>query len=161
LSARTTVEQFDAGSLTPSNHTINDSTNPTSTSTGTGEGSTSSSNEGFLWKPESSRDGLLAILLPASISGNVTQLKLLDPSGTLLESGRFSGNTNGIDNYRFSKPGGSYPNGTQVVAVLNDGSTKTFTISDTSKRTTAADLPTDSSSGGSSGGSTSSGTSSG
>ncbi len=97
------------------------------------------SRNGFLWKPVSDSNGKLAVLLPSNLAGKVetTEIYADLPSngGTPLDKGRFSGNANGSrDHFRFSKPGGAYPDGAYVVATLKDGSQLTFQIKDSSER---------------------------
>ncbi len=119
---------------------------PTSAAPGmarvSGGGGGSGSGE-FLWKPESERDGNLVVLLPSSLTGNVSSAAIyssLPPSAdTLIETGRFTGDDHngGRAHFRFSESGGEYPDGSYVVATLKDGSTAEFQISNTSERTTA------------------------
>jgi hypothetical protein len=99
------------------------------------------SRSGFLWKPVSDSTGNLAVLLPPSLSGQVTSLEIhssLPPSdSSKIENGKFSGNANGSrDHFRFNKPGSSFPDGSYVVARLNNGSYTTFQIGDSSARNT-------------------------
>jgi hypothetical protein len=99
-------------------------------------GSKPLSSHGFLWKPESDKDHKLAILLPPSLSGKVAELDILSPDGsTILQAGKFSGNGNGErDHFRFTKPGGEFPDGAIVLVKLTDGTSHHVTIKDTEKR---------------------------
>lgn len=91
--------------------------------------------EGFLFKPESDSDGKLAILMPASLAGDIVKVLLKDSEGNKIEEGRYGGNGNGgRDHYRYSKPGGDYPDNLVVEAVLKNGSSKTWTIASPSQR---------------------------
>jgi hypothetical protein len=90
---------------------------------------------GFLWKPESDSNGNLVILLPPNMAGKVEGVKVLSPDGAVLDEGKFSGVGNGDrPHFRFSKPGGSFPNGSIVEITMKDGSKQTITIQDTSVR---------------------------
>lgn len=90
----------------------------------TGSGSLS----GFVWKPISEGDGRLVVLLPSSYVGRVSGVTVRR-GGAVLESGRFSGNTNGNrPTYRFSKPGAGYGTGLTVVATLRTGGSVTWNI---------------------------------
>ncbi|HMO18156.1 MAG TPA: hypothetical protein PKA63_11240 [Oligoflexia bacterium] len=100
----------------------------------------SSSRNGFLWKPVSENNGRLVVLLPANLTGKVRSAAIyssLPPSPeNLIEDGKFSGDhqNGGRSHFRFSKPGGSYPNGSYVVAQLKDGSYTSFQIGNSSSR---------------------------
>ncbi len=83
---------------------------------------------GFVWKPISEGDGRLVVLLPSSYVGRVSGVTVRR-GGTVLESGRFSGNTNGNrPTYRFSRPGAGYGSGLTVVATLRTGGSVTWNI---------------------------------
>lgn len=92
----------------------------------------------FLWKPESEKDGNLAILLPSSLTGRVREVCILMPDGSrALQRGHYSGVGNGSrEHYRFSKPGKKFPDGAIVLIKLEDGSSRHLKISDTAKRIT-------------------------
>ncbi len=96
------------------------------------------SNGEFLWKPQSDKDGKLAILLPKGLTGKVKGVQILSPDGTkVLGKGKFSGVGNGErEHFRFGKAGGGYPDGAIVVITLEDGSKRHVTIKETSDRTT-------------------------
>ena len=101
-----------------------------------GAGSSSElASTGFLFKPISDSDGKLAILLPPKLAGMVAGVRLIGPSGEVLESGRFSGNGNGgRDHYRFSRPGASYPDGLTVELTLKTNELIRYVIDETSER---------------------------
>ncbi len=91
--------------------------------------------DGFLFKPVSESDGNLAILLPSSMSGQVTSLTISDSDGTVLESGNSMGDyDDGRPLYRFSEPGGSYPDNIVVTATLSDGTEYTYNIASPEQR---------------------------
>lgn len=92
----------------------------------------------FLWKPESEKDGNLAILLPSSLTGRVREVCVLMPDGSrALQRGHYAGVGNGSrEHYRFSKPGRKFPDGAIVLIKLENGSTRHLKISDTAKRVT-------------------------
>jgi len=91
---------------------------------------------GFLWKPESDKDGKLAILLPERLTGRVAEVDILAPDGSrTLQRGRFSGVGNGgREHFRFSKAGGKFPDGSIVLIKLLDGSRQHLVIRDTAAR---------------------------
>jgi hypothetical protein len=94
----------------------------------------------FLWKPESESDGNLVVLLPSQYTGQIVSAGIYsDPSGeNLIDEGRFAGDDHngGRAHFRFSKNGGSYPDGSYVVAQLTNGQTVSFKIGETSGRVT-------------------------
>ncbi len=91
---------------------------------------------GFLWKPVSDSTGKLAVLLPPQYTGQVRGVYVASPSGAALESGGFSAVANGgREHYRFSKPGGGYPNGSHAVAMLKAGGSVHWTVPNTGSRT--------------------------
>ena len=90
---------------------------------------------GFLFKPESEKDGTLVILAPAAITGLVESVLLKDESGQTIEEGTFSSVANGDrEHFRFSKPGGEYPANLIVEILKKDGSKEIVTIADPSQR---------------------------
>jgi hypothetical protein len=91
---------------------------------------------GFLWKPVSDKNGDLVVLLPKQLTGRVQEVRVLSADGKKsLGKGKYSGIGNGDrEHFRFSKSGGSYPDGAIVLIKLEDGSTRHVKISDTSKR---------------------------
>lgn len=78
---------------------------------------------GFVWKPISENDRRLVVLLPSSYRRQVQSVGVYSASGSLLESGRFSGDVHNGNrpHYRFSKPGAGYGTNIYVVATLNSG----------------------------------------
>lgn len=92
----------------------------------------------FLWKPESDKDGKLAILLPKKLTGKVKNVRVLSPDGSkVLERGKFSGVGNGDrEHFRFSKSGSGFPDGAIVVITMEDGTKRHIKIKETSDRTT-------------------------
>lgn len=95
--------------------------------------SPSDGNEGFLWKPVSETTGKLVVLLPSSLTGKISSVKLVKDS--LDETGRLSSVANGNrEHYRFEKAGSGYPDKTKVVVSLKAGCTISYTIPDTSER---------------------------
>jgi hypothetical protein len=92
----------------------------------------------FLWKPDSDKDGKLAVLLPSTLTGRIKSVSVLSPDGKkVLQKGRFSGIGNGSrEHYRFTKAGGAFPDRSIVLIKLEDGSLRHVKINDTSKRTT-------------------------
>jgi hypothetical protein len=96
------------------------------------------SNGEFLWKPQSEKDGKLAIVLPKALTGKVKSVKILSADKTkTLATGKFSGVGNGDrEHFRFSKSGGSYPDGAVVVITLEDGSKRNVVIKDSAARYT-------------------------
>ena len=93
----------------------------------------------FLWKPKSEKDGKLAVLIPSSLTGSVSEVAIVSPDGKrVLQKGRYSGVGNGDrGHYRFSKAGGSFPDGAIVLVKLNDGTNRHFKIKETSQRVTS------------------------
>lgn len=101
----------------------------------TNGGQSSSGSEKFLWKPVSDSDGKLAVLLPSSLTGDVSKVTIEAPDGKVIGQGRFSGVGNGErEHYRFSQAGGSYPDGSRVLIYFKDGSVKEVEIKETSSR---------------------------
>ena len=87
------------------------------------------SSGGFVWKPVSEGDGNLVVLLPSAYAGSVVAMDIVK-GGSVVERGRFTGNTNGNrPTFRFRQPGAGYGSGLTVVARLSDGSNKTWPIS--------------------------------
>jgi hypothetical protein len=100
-----------------------------------GGGHSEAGSSGFLFKPVSDSDGKLAVLLPSQLAGLVKAVTLVGPNGEILEKGRYTGNGNGgRDHFRFSKTGGSYPDGLSVqVTMMNDEIVR-YIIGETSER---------------------------
>lgn len=91
---------------------------------------TVSAPSGFLWKPISDSDGMLAILLPEAWSTDASGVQILSPDGTaVLATGRWAGIGNGDRaHFRFDRSGGSFPAGAIVRVTFRDGSVRTVTI---------------------------------
>lgn len=91
---------------------------------------------GFLWKPESDKDGKLAILLPPQLLGLVKNVSIISADGkTIVEQGRYAGSGNGgREHFRFSRPGGAFEDGSTVLITMKDGSRKNVKIGETSVR---------------------------
>jgi hypothetical protein len=100
-----------------------------------GGGTSEAGSAGFLFKPVSDSDGKLAVLLPSQLAGLVKGVTLVGPNGEIIEKGRYTGNGNGgRDHFRFSKTGGSYPDGLTVqVTMMNDEIVR-YIIQETSER---------------------------
>jgi hypothetical protein len=92
--------------------------------------------QGFLFKPESSTDSKLAVLLPEELSQQVLSLLVKDSNGNTLEEGRSTGYGElGIqEKFAFTKAGSEYGSNVTVQALLNDGTTREWRISDPSQR---------------------------
>lgn len=111
------------------------STNSKYESLSTAGKSSPTSSEQFLWKPVSDSDGKLAVLLPASLTGEVSKVVIESPAGIMIAQGRDGGVGNGgREHYRFNQSGGSYPDGSSVVIHMKDGSIKSVRINETSSR---------------------------
>jgi len=94
-----------------------------------------SGNDQFLWKPVSESDGNLAILLPSYLTRQIQDVEVRTKDGERIEEGRYSGVHNGgREHFRFSKSGGAFPPGSQVVIRLKDGSQQTVTVENTGSR---------------------------
>ncbi len=130
------IGKYDAGSETAALRSLDEASNAATSSTGAGPAhSSETGNTGFLFKPVSDSDGRLAILLPPNLAGQVQSVSLVGPNGEIIESGRYSGNGNGgRDHYRFTKPGGQYPDGLTVLATLANGDLIRYIINKTSER---------------------------
>jgi len=96
---------------------------------------------GFLFKPVSSNNGKLAVLMPENISRQVVECVLKDSSGRLIEKGCFwapgfgaGGEANPRKKFSFTKPGSAYPPNLVVEATLVDGSKISWNIPDPSRR---------------------------
>ena len=139
LLSRAVVEQIDSGAITAPKRSVTETTLGKPAVVGGSMGGTSEAGGGFLFKPVSDSDGKLAILLPSRLAGLVKGITLVGPDGTVLESGRYAGNGNGgRDHYRFTKPGGQYPDGLSVQATLVTGEVLRYLIKETSDRTEQA-----------------------
>lgn len=84
---------------------------------------------GFLFKPISESDGNLVVLLPSSMSGDVSGVTLLDSNGQILDKGRGLGDyDDGRPLFRFSSPGSAYPENITVIASMHDGEVRDYKI---------------------------------
>jgi hypothetical protein len=129
------IEKFKDGSLTATIRSVEEANN-SKIAMAPGQHSESSGSGGFLYKPVSDNTGKLVVLMPSKLAGMVAGVKIYDPAGNLLESGRYTGNGNaGRDHYRFKKTGAAYPDGLVVEATLTTGDTVRYRIGETSKRT--------------------------
>jgi hypothetical protein len=97
----------------------------------------SGSNE-FLWKPHSDKNGNLVILLPSSLSGNISGVRVLSPNGkSVLAVGKNAGSGNGDRmHFRFNRSGDSFPSGAVVEITLKNGTLKQQVIKNTGARFT-------------------------
>ena len=129
------IEKFDDGSQIASIRSVEEASNG-KMAVASGGHSESGGTGGFLFKPESDNNGKLVVLMPSKLAGMIAGVKLYDPSGNLLEGGRYTGNGNGgRDHYRFKKTGGDYPDGLFVEAPLSTGDKVYYNIRETSQRT--------------------------
>jgi hypothetical protein len=129
------IEKFNSGSLKATIRSVEEANGPKAATIG-GTHSESGGVGGFLYKPVSDTTGKLVVLMPSKLAGMIAGVKLYDPSGNLLESGRYTGNGNGgRDHYRFKKTGAAYPDGLVVEATLTTGDTVRYRIGETSRRT--------------------------
>jgi hypothetical protein len=133
LSSRVTIEEYDKGTKTATKRSLDEASNGKSASTATATGT--GTDAGFLFKPVSDSDGKLAILLPPRLTGLAQSLRLMSPSGEVLETGRYAGNGNGgREHFRFTKPGAGYPDGLTVEVTLKGGDIARYFIEETSQR---------------------------
>lgn len=101
----------------------------------TGESTTATIGGGFLFKPISEGDGNLVVLLPTSMSGDVSGVTISDSSGQLLDEGRVMGDyDDGRPYFRFASPGSSYPDNITVTAMMSDGTELDYKIASPSQR---------------------------
>jgi hypothetical protein len=127
------TEKFNDGSLRATIRSVEEAT-ASKVATAAGNHSESGGSGGFLYKPVSDTTGKLVVLMPSKLAGMIAGVKIYDPSGNLLESGRHTGNGNGgRDHYRFKKTGAAYPDGLIVEATLTTGDKVTYRIKETSK----------------------------
>ncbi|MEN9845786.1 MAG: hypothetical protein RIS36_933 [Pseudomonadota bacterium] len=129
------VEKFNNGSLKATIRSVEEAMDQ-KIGTIPGQHSESGESGGFLYKPVSDNTGKLVVLMPSKLAGMISGVKIYDPAGNLLESGRHTGNGNGgRDHYRFKKTGAAYPDGLVVEATLTTGDTVRYRIGETSRRT--------------------------
>jgi hypothetical protein len=129
------IDKFNNGSLTATIRSVEEVSNG-KMGTLPGQHSESAGSGGFLYKPVSDNTGKLVVLMPSKLAGMIAGVKIYDPAGNLLETGRYTGNGNGgRDHFRFKKTGADYPDGLFVQATLTTGDTVLYRIGETSKRT--------------------------
>ena len=129
------IEKFNDGSLKATIRSVEE-TNDSKMAMVPGQHSESGGSGGFLYKPVSDNTGKLVVLMPSKLAGMISGVKIYDPAGNILESGRYTGNGNGgRDHYRFKKTGAAYPDGLVVEATLTTGDTVRYRIGETSRRT--------------------------
>ena len=161
LAARTMVEKFDSKEQQASKRSLDEaaagkgsassgisiaSLLGSSTSAGadasavadstTPQGTTVDGPNGFLFKPIAESNGNLAVLAPEALKGLVDSVVLKDLAGNELDRGNSTGygDAGTREKFSFSKPGGNYPKDLTVEIHMQDGSVKTYTIPDPSKR---------------------------
>lgn len=123
-------------------NTLSNSTNASSSSATTGNDySTSFSysleDSGFLFKPRSESDGNLVILLPQSLTNQISEVNVIDlATGEIKGQGRFSAVANeGREHYRFDFTGDSLKVPVEVQVKLKNEQILTKIIEDPSERT--------------------------
>jgi hypothetical protein len=91
---------------------------------------------GFLWKPFSDSDGLLAILLPESWTDFAVGVEVCSPDGEkVYERGRSAGIGNGgRAHFRFTRTGEGFPPGSVTRVTFADGSFRDIPIAITGVR---------------------------
>ena len=91
---------------------------------------------GFLWKPFSDSDGLLAILLPESWTDSAVGVQICSSDGeTVYEQGRAAGIGNGgRAHFRFTRTGERFPPGSVARVTFADGSVRDIPIAVTGVR---------------------------
>jgi len=130
MGSRVKIEKFDSGAEKAPLRSLLEPSASKAALTGVTPGA-----DGFLWKPESEKDKKLVVLLPPRLSGMVANVRLMGPNGEEIETGRYSGNGNGgREHFRFSRAGGSYPDGLSVEVKLSNGETVRFGVGETSAR---------------------------
>jgi|GEM_PF-809439 len=139
--SRAIIEGFDGGTQKATPRSVNEKTVTKAAFIGPAMGGASETGDaGFLFKPISDSDGRLAVLLPSGLAGLVKGVALMGQNGEVIESGRYSGNGNGgRDHYRFSKPGGDYPDGLTVQVTLLTNEIVRYLVRETSERMEGAD----------------------
>jgi hypothetical protein len=92
--------------------------------------------DGFLFKPESSTDKKLAILLPEALAHQVLSVVVKDENDNTLEEGRSTGygELGTREKFAFTKSGQEYGKNVTVHAILADGSERQWSIPDASQR---------------------------
>ena len=137
--AMTSISETSSADSTGETHSRSLDAISNSISANSSSGSSNHGN-GFLWKPVSESNGNLVVLFPPNLTGTISSAGIyssLPPSNeNLIEQGDFSGDSHngGRAHFRFSKPGGFYPDGVYVIAQLANGETATFEIENSSHR---------------------------
>lgn len=139
--AKQVLGEIASGKLAVETRSLDAASNTVAASSNGQASSGTAGGDGFLWKPISDSNGKLAVLFPPNLTGEITSAGIYskEPASyeNLIEEGRYSGDGNGgRSHYRFSKPGGSYPDGVIVVARLKDGTQVSFKIQDSASRNT-------------------------
>ncbi|MBX7137826.1 MAG: hypothetical protein K1X83_07560 [Oligoflexia bacterium] len=100
------------------------------------EGTKFDGQNGFLFKPEASSDGKLAILAPESLLKIVDSVVLKDENGEEIETGRSIsfGDDGSREKFSFNKAGGEYPKNLKVEVRLTNGKIWSYEIPDPSQR---------------------------
>lgn len=135
--AKAMIEKFEAGTeQAPDRSLIADETATTMPAdTTTPQGTTVDGADGFLFKPISSNQGTLAVLLPEILAHQVETVVLKDLTGVIEEGQSMGyGELGTREKFSFSRKGGSYPKDLTVEVRMVDGSIKTYHIPDPSKR---------------------------
>lgn len=128
-----------AGDLNPLSNSS--STVSSSSATSGNDYSTSSTysleDSGFLFKPRSESDGNLVILLPQSLTNQISEVNVIDlATGEIKGQGRFSAVANeGREHYRFDFTGDSLKVPVEVQVKLKNEQILTKIIEDPSERT--------------------------
>ena len=149
--SRALIEKFDSGEEKAATRSVDEVS--TGKSAGMGSSGGAGGASGFLYKPVSDTTGKLVVLTPSKLAGLIQGVKLYDPAGKLIESGRYTGNGNGgRDHFRFTKPGSSYPDGMVVEVTLNTQDKVRYVINETSNRSENLTPQNNSGSGSTSGG---------
>jgi len=137
--AKGVLGKIDSGELKVKPRSLDAPSNKAPGQKSRGSGGSSSR---FLWKPVSESNGKLVVLLPSNLSGQIESAAIyssLPPTEkNVIEKGCFSGDqaNGGRAHFRFSKPGGQYPDQAYVVARLKDGTIAKFKIGESSSRNT-------------------------
>ncbi len=143
LAARAMIEKIENGEVDAETTPVADETSvggstgsaPSGGSTITPEGNNVDGADGFVYKPESEKNGNLVILLPAQMAGEVAELLLKDENGNEVENGQDYGYANGgRQHFRFDKPGADYPSNLTVEVRMSDGSIVEYKIPNPSER---------------------------
>lgn len=151
-SSKTTIDKFTSGESKASKRSLDEASNSATQgvntlSVATGDASTVAETntptgtafdgaDGFLFKPESSTDGKLAVLLPQALANQVLSLLVKDEGGNTLEEGRSTGygDLGTREKFAFSKDGSAYGKNLTVQALLTDGTVREWKIPDPSQR---------------------------